>query len=69
MPKPWNVCDTIRDEYTSCWGNMIAVYMMLYCVLILEVIVLLGITPSELMQCLRPPLELVQDEVQQLLIV
>ena len=23
MPKPWNVCDTMRDEYTVSWGNEI----------------------------------------------
>ena len=43
--------------------------MMLACVLILEVMVVMGLPPSELMQCLIPPSDLVQVEVQQLLIL
>ena len=35
----------------------------------LEVIAILGLTPSEMTQCIIPPSELVQDEVQQLLIL
>ena len=42
--------------------------MMLDRVLILEVMVMMGLPPLELMQCLRPPLEMVQVGVQQLLI-
>ena len=70
----WDVCDTVRYEFTGCWGNaiifcLIAVNMMFSCELILEVMVVLGLTLSELMQCLRPPLELVQVGVQELVIL
>ena len=43
--------------------------MMLSFVLILEVMVVLVLPPSELMQCMRLTSELVQVGVQQLLIV
>ena len=39
---------------------------MFACVLILELMVALGLTPSELMQCLKPPSEIVQCGVQEL---
>ena len=60
------MCDTVRDEYL---GNVIvwyviAVYMMFACVMIFEVMVVLGLPPSELMQCMRPPSELVHGGVQ-----
>ena len=46
FPKLWTVCDTVRDEYTGCWGDVIvwclsAVYTMVACVLILEVMFVL----------------------------
>ena len=43
--------------------------MMLEFVLILGVVVVLGLPPLELMQCIRPTLYLVQGGVQQLFIV
>ena len=43
--------------------------MMLACVMILEVMAVMGLPPSELMQCLRRPLDMVKGGVQQLLIV
>ena len=68
MPKPWNVCVTVRDEYTGCWGYVIvlclsAVYKIFSCELIFEVIFVIGLSPSELMQCLIPPSELVQGRM------
>ena len=46
MTKPWNVCDTVRDEYTGSWGDTLflclsAVYMMFACEMVLEVMVVL----------------------------
>ena len=64
----------MRDEYTGCWGNAIvlclrAVYMIFACDLILEVMVVMELPPSELMKCMRPPLELVQGGVQEMVIL
>ena len=74
VPNPWNVCDTVSDEYTGCWGNTIVwcyitVCMMLDCVMILEVMVVMVLPTLEIMRCLITPLYLVQGGVQQLLIV
>ena len=68
------MCDTVSDEYTGCWGNKIVwcyitVCMMLDCVMILEVMVVMGLPTLEIMRCLITPLYLVQGGVQQLLIV
>ena len=68
------MCDTVRDEYTGCWGNVIflclsAVYMMFACELILEVMVVLLLPLLELMQCMRPTSDLVQGGVQELVIL
>ena len=43
--------------------------MMFACVLILEVMVVLGLSPSEPMQFLRPPLDLVHGGVQELVVL
>ena len=43
--------------------------MMFSCVFILEVMVVLGFPPLEMMQCLIPPLELVHGGVQGLVVV
>ena len=43
--------------------------MMFSCVVILEVMVVLGMLTPELIQCLRPPLELVQGGVQEMIIL
>ena len=74
MQNPWNVCDTMRDEYNGCWGKAIvlclgAVYRMFDCELILEVMVVLILPPLELMEFLRPALDMVQDGVQELVIL
>ena len=65
MKKKWDVCGNVRDGYTVCWGDAIVYYLNVVCmlfvsVLILEVMVVLGLTPLELMQCLVPPSDLLQ---------
>ena len=75
----------MRDEYTNCRGDMIVYYLITLCmmfysvqmrlvwgchkVIFLEVIVVMGLTPLEMMHYLIPPSELVQGGVQQLFIV
>ena len=54
MKKKWDVCGNVRDGYTVCWGDAIVYYLNVVCmlfvsVLILEVMVVLGLTPLELM--------------------
>ena len=75
----------MRYEYTDCRGYPIFYYLISVCMMfssvkmrivfwyhkvrILRVVVVLGMTPLELMQFMIPPSEMVQGRVQQMLIL